>query len=462
MSDFNMDLKNPLTWLLAPLVAPFALMGGCDKGGKAASTDADTDTDTETETDCTPNAYQQCGDNGDISWFDSCDVEGEVADYCGDCETCVNTSDTTAECQVVTVTDAQAIAAGEGHACVVLSSGEVKGWGKNVGQQFGWGPPSSSITIDIEADLSPGAQEISASHSHTCALLTSGGIKCWGDNSSGQFGDETVEDSLWQAVTAGKSYTCAISDSEGAKCWGWNEFGQLGNGDYDNSSTPVDVSGLSSGVQAITAGTFHTCALLTSGGVQCWGSNYSGQLGDGTTNDSPIPVDVSGLSSNVKAISAGKGDDGSHSCAVLESGGVMCWGNNEYGQLGDGTTDDSLIPVDVAGLSSDVQAITAGYGHTCALLTSGGAKCWGANWNGQLGDGTTDDSTTPVDVSGLSSEVQAIECGSGFTCALFTTGGFQCWGGNSCGELGNGECDGSLTPVDVCVGDSFIGGCCEG
>ena len=165
--------------------------------------------------------------------------------------------------------------------------------------------------------------------------------------------------------------------------------------------TPVDVVGLSSGVQAIAAGYGHTCALLDSGGMKCWGRNDYGQLGNGISGigeHETTPVDVVGLSSGVQAIAA----DGYHTCALLDSGGMKCWGYNFYGQLGDETLVDKTTPVDVSGLSSGVEDIAAGYYHTCAALTSGGVICWGSNSNGKLGDGTTGNSWIPVDVcSGL-------------------------------------------------------------
>ena len=244
------------------------------------------------------------------------------------------------------------------------------------------------------------------------------------------------------AIAAGDDHTCALTASGGVKCWGTNWSGQLGDGTTDDRLTPVDVSGLSSGVTAIAASRYHTCALTASGGVKCWGTNWYGQLGDGTTDDRLTPVNVSGLSSGVTAIAASR----YHTCALTVSGGVMCWG---AGPLGDGTTDARLTPVDVSGLSSGVTAIAAGGNHTCALTASGGVKCWGENAFGQLGDGTIDARLTPVDVSGLSSGVTAIAAGVSHTCALTVSGGVKCWGENGDGQLGNGTDYSRLTPVDV-------------
>jgi len=193
-------------------------------------------------------------------------------------------------------------------------------------------------------------------------------------------------------VTVG-SNTCALTTAGGVKCWGGNRCGALGDGTTADKSTPVDVVGLGSGVAAIAAGGAHTCALTTGGGVKCWGDNGSGQLGDGPFSDSWTPVDVVGLGSGVAAIAAGW----QHTCALTSAGGVKCWGNNENGQLGDGTTGDKNTPVDVVGLGSSMAAIAAGGAHTCALSTAGGVKCWGINYSGQLGDGTAW-RTTPVDV----------------------------------------------------------------
>ena len=361
------------------------------------------------------------------------------------------------------------IAAGGAHTCALLDSGDVKCWGDNGSGQLGDGTTVDKNTPVDVIGLSSGVQEISAGVEHTCVVLDSGGVMCWGHSGEGQLGDGTT---LWvnttpvdvsgltfdvQAVTTGGWHTCALLTSGGMKCWGDNNTGQLGDGTTEDKTTPVDVIGLSSGVQAIAAGFYHTCALLTSGGVMCWGYNWFGQLGNGISGIDEYettPVDVSGLSSGVQTIVAGRYS----TCALLTSGGIKCWGSNGSGQLGNGIygiDEHETTPVNVSGLSSGVQAIAAGYWHTCALLDSGDVKCWGDNGSGQLGNGISGDNeheTTPVDVSGLTSDVQAVAAGGRHTCAVLTSGGVMCWGYNEWGQLGNGisgDDEYETTPVDV-------------
>ncbi|HEV2642419.1 MAG TPA: hypothetical protein VGT98_06920 [Candidatus Elarobacter sp.] len=184
--------------------------------------------------------------------------------------------------------------------------------------------------------------------------------------------------------------------SGAVECWGSDSNGELGNGLFVDSATPVRVTGLAGRAVAVDTGDAHTCALLATGTVECWGWNIEGQLGNGGGSDSASPVKVSGLGP-ARAIATG----GSHTCALLRRGSVECWGANLYGQLGDGTTSDSAMPVEVSSLQGGVASIAAGLYHSCALLEGGSATCWGWNDQGQLGNGTVSTSPSPAGVARL-------------------------------------------------------------
>ena len=294
-----------------------------------------------------------------------------------------------------------------------------------------------------------------AGSSHTCALTATLGVKCWGSNLSGQLGDGTNTERALPvdvsglgtgvvAIAAGFAHTCALTNGGGVECWGDNFFGQLGDGTNTNSSVPVDVTGLSTSVIAIATGAYHTCALTVQGGVKCWGEGDFNQLGDGTRTNKSVPVDVAGLAGGVRAVAGG----GFHTCAVTTVGGAVCWGFNGTGQLGNGTTTPSGVPVGVSGLSGGVAAITAGWGHSCAVTTAGGAKCWGAG-GGQLGTGLVSGSDVPVDVMFLTNGVAGITAGTFHSCALTMTGGARCWGRSDFGQMGDGTFGGSTVYREV-------------
>ncbi len=290
---------------------------------------------------------------------------------------------------------------------------------------------------------------------HSCAILTSGAAKCWGLNLYGQVGNgkthqAPVPDSVSgleagvAAISAGSSHTCALLTSGAVKCWGQNNHGQLGDGSKTQSPVPVDVKALVTGVTAISSGDHHACAVLTSGALKCWGQNGQGQLGNGKKIDSLTPVDVTGLTADIAAVSAGS----AHTCALVKSGGVKCWGNNFYGQLGNGSKTDSPVPVNVGGLTANVASISVGSNHACAVSASGGLECWGNSDRGQLGNGSKT-GFAPVAVSGLTSNVAAAAAGLDNTCAILTSGAAKCWGRNDHGQLGNGSKADSLVPADV-------------
>ena len=249
-------------------------------------------------------------------------------------------------------------------------------------------------------------------------------------------------------IALGTFNACAIATGGVVKCWGMNDQGQLGTGNNTESSIPTTVVGLSSGARAIAVGhDDFSCVLTSAGGVKCWGNNRFGQLGDGTTRSSTRPVDAAGLASGIIAISLGT----QHGCALTAAGGVKCWGFNGHGELGRGVNSRIESPGDVPGFTSGVAAVEAGGDFTCVLTTAGGVKCWGDNHSGQLGNGGLPlVSFAPVDVVGLASGVRAIDAYGQHVCAVTTSGAAKCWGANPYGAIGNGSGVAEVrTPTDV-------------
>ncbi|CAG0935804.1 hypothetical protein TFLX_04654 [Thermoflexales bacterium] len=352
------------------------------------------------------------------------------------------------------------LSVGSSHACVTMSNGRLLCWGSQSGAAPVLGDGTSStrlMPVDV-VSITNGATSVAGGGTVSCALVN-GGVKCWGGNTHGQLGtgNNTVSNvptnvvglaSGVTSIAAGVNYACAIAAGGAAKCWGVNDNGQLGSGSIQPSNVPTNVVGLASGVTALAARQNHTCAIVN-GGVMCWGANSSGQLGNGNNSPSHVPVDVSGLlaGSNVSSIAVGA----AHSCALV-NGGVKCWGDNLYGELGTGNVGNSNVPSNVLGLSSGVTAIATGGWSTCVLI-NGGVKCWGRNDVGQLGISNTESISIPVDVQGLTSDVTALAAGgnaagNSTTCALLNTGKIKCWGNGAASGVGYSAFN-ILTPRDV-------------
>ncbi|HEU4407126.1 MAG TPA: hypothetical protein VFS43_17790 [Polyangiaceae bacterium] len=322
---------------------------------------------------------------------------------------------------------------------------------------------------------------------HSCALVTGGQVECWGSNAYGQLGDGTTTVRLTpvpvlqsaggppltgvKALALGYTYSCAFLDGGQVACWGSNAYGQLGDGTTTVRLTPVPVLQSAggpalTGVQALALGYNHSCALLDGGQVACWGFNAYGQLGDGTAMDTappfgkPTPVTVLKSPSGppltgVQALALGE----RHSCALVTGGQVECWGFNNAGQLGDGTTADRSTPVTVLQTSggpplTGALALALGLRHSCALLGGGEVRCWGDNVKGELGDGTTTNRLTPVAVLQAPGGppligAQALALGGLFSCVLLSGDQVHCWGYNLYGQLGDGTMTDRPTPAPV-------------
>ncbi|MCG8423502.1 MAG: DUF2341 domain-containing protein [Proteobacteria bacterium] len=311
------------------------------------------------------------------------------------------------------------------HTCGLLDGGAVRCWGYNRHGQLGYGHtdylPGSPRTMPpddvelIEPDSSETVVQLATGWGHTCARMDTGAVRCWGSNGNGQLGSgntDHIGDNQGEMppgdvnvgasvidISAGRLHTCALVDTGMVRCWGWNSDGQLGHGTTDEAigdepgeMPPADVD-VGGPVAAITAGGWHTCALLQTGAVRCWGSNRYGQLGHGTTDTigdepgemPPADIDVGG---SVLQLAAGE----HHTCALLATGAVRCWGYNEFGQLGYGMTETvadqpgEMPPADIE-IGGPAIYIAARGAHTCAVMATGAIRCWGDNTYGQLGYG---------------------------------------------------------------------------
>lgn len=367
---------------------------------------------------------------------------------------------------------ALSLCANKWNTCAVVADRTVRCWGNDCNGQLGIGRTSVCeqdvfVSEPVEVAGISGARAVAAGVGHTCALLETGEVWCWGLGSWGQLGDGSYNpisgpvkvelSTSAEALTLGGYHGCALLTDTTVECWGFNAYEQLGGGDPDADHyvahpqtvvtnwepTPAALEQ----VAAIAALNDHTCATRSDQSVYCWGYNTSGQLGNHDTSDSGLAVRAQG----VEAAAVAVGQD--HSCALDEGGAVSCWGDDTYGQLGNGAGTSSQSPVSVQ-LSGAASRVASGWYHTCAVLEGDGtAYCWGDNEYGAIGDGSYENERpSPQQVSGLSA-VTAIAAGEEHTCAIVETaensGAVYCWGDGWLGRLGNGSEKDQFVPALV-------------
>ncbi len=349
------------------------------------------------------------------------------------------------------VDPAAAIAAGTLHTCALLASGRVACWGQNTDGQVGAGTVGTRVEPSEVPGLD-GVAGVDAAFQHTCAFRTGGRALCWGSAMDGRLGNMSssgmalaptgvVGLSTVVSIATGTSHTCAALTSGVFACWGRGAEGQLGNG--SGSSATVPVSGyVGSAVVAVTAGQSHSCARGADGSAFCWGSGSLGQLGDGTTVSSGTPKTV--LLTEVAQIDAGD----HHTCARTTSGEVFCFGNNADGRVSPAGTPGALVSTPTRVAVSSAVDVSAGGSHTCAVHATGEVSCWGANGFGQLGVGSTDPVGVVVAVTDLHDAVD-VSSGAQHTCVIRRGGEVACWGNNGSGQLGVPSLEPHTAPVDV-------------
>ncbi len=362
------------------------------------------------------------------------------------------------------VTATPQVSAGAGHTVALKSDGTVLTWGYNEFGQLG-DETTASSGVPAQVKNLGGVIAVAAGENHTVALKSDKTIWSWGSGSYGQLGNGFYADSripvqisafsgVIAAISAGY-HTVALGEDGTVWAWGWNWYGQLGDGTTSDSNTPVQVKDFKD-VAAVSVGYGHTVALKKDGTVWTWGYNRKGQLGNGTSDEGshPVPTQVKNLS-DVTAIAAGR----EHTVALKKDGTVWAWGYGSWGQLGDGNTADKSVPVQViedidpttgkpARYFGDVTAIAGGVNHTVALKKDGTVWAWGYNSNGELGDGSNEQRTIPVQVKDIGN-VTAITTKSSHTAALKKDGTVWTWGWNGYGQLGDGGTANSKVPVQA-------------
>lgn len=352
------------------------------------------------------------------------------------------------------------VSAGMVHTCVLRDLGDVYCFGYNNSGELGNGSKLSSRSpIKVQTN----AMEIAAGSRHTCVILSDGSTRCWGVNSSYQLGTIFPEYATAQvlvpniggqylpavSISLGNAYSCALLKSGEARCWGNNLDGQLGIEDSTGKSTPIPQAVVTddgrplANISKMSAGIFHSCALLSDGRVLCWGQNSSSQIGKPRSNNFQYPQVVMEGRSPLLAVELALGEF--HTCARQNSGRVLCWGGNSYGQLGAGATQESANPVEA--LATGARMLRSGYRHTCIITIDDRVLCWGSNAQGQLGTGTGMAETRPKEVLGLPPRPVTLGAAAGHTCILFGDGSSRCFGDNTYGQFGNGTGISSTTPV---------------
>ncbi len=349
--------------------------------------------------------------------------------------------------------------------CGVTSDGSAKCWGRNDSAAVGDGTTADKLVPTQVQTLTSDVQQIATGKNHACAVISDGTVKCWGTNNVGQLGNGLIGNGTSSSfkygaptpatqfgtnnrmVSTGDSVTCVLKNSGGVLCVGANTYGQLGNNSLTNSVTAVTPVGLSTGVASISVGTNTTCAAMTDGTAKCWGTNRFGQVGDATNVNKQVPTTVSGLTGVKNVMTHSYINDFGTTCATTDHG-IFCWGNGQYGQIGNGVMSSRNTPAPVTGMESGID-VQIGVAHVCGQKADKTVWCWGGDAQGRLGDGmTTNRAQITIPVINLG-PVETLAAGGDHTCATNAAGLTRCWGAGAYGALGSGTVTDQLTAVPI-------------
>jgi len=356
------------------------------------------------------------------------------------------------------------IALGVYHTCAVASTGHLFCWGLNSEGQLGTG---DNYTLYTPVLISTGIAQVSLGEGHTCTISVINILMCYGSNGFGQIGDGTYLDRYTPTqvnldetgdiyatqIIAGHSHNCAVDNLDNLHCWGWNGYGQLGDGTISDKNNPEYILSLQFPTFPMSLGGYHTCTVNTDDNLLlCWGLNDHGQLGDGTTANKLEPEIISYGSEDPDNIFIQEIELGLSytTCAIDNLRNLLCWGNNEFGQVGDGSNTDRYTPTLILGGSESfyVESVVVGQEHSCMTTNLDDFGCWGRNNHGQIGDGTNVDKNSPTLVD-TGSVVQSYALGGSHTCAIVISGELKCWGLNAFGQIGDAEYTNKNSPINV-------------
>jgi len=332
------------------------------------------------------------------------------------------------------------VTAGGAHTCAINTGSSLYCWGSNSFGQVGADTMNTPHRVGAAGVWST----VTAGLNHTCGITKAKNLYCFGYNGNGQVGDGTTDSprlslhrvgaaGVWARVSAGGNHTCAITQAENLYCWGNNDSGQVGDGTDTTPRLSLFRVGAAGVWARVSAGGNHTCAITQAENLYCWGNNGSGQTGDGTINPAPLDLHRVGAAGVWSGVIAGL----RHTCGITKAKNLYCWGENGFGQTGDGTIDTPRLSLHRVGAAGVWSSANAGNAHTCGVTQAKNLYCWGYNLYGQVGDGTIDTPRLSLFRVGAAGVWSSVEAGSFHTCGITQAKNLYCWGNNTFGEVGD-------------------------